>query len=83
MLPAAGGAHHVAITPDEKTAYVQNSLLNIPGISDGSITVIDLENHEVIDTIDTFKEQNLTPNSITLLPEWYIQMGHFNNGPGE
>jgi DNA-binding beta-propeller fold protein YncE len=83
MLPAAGGAHHVAITPDEKTAYVQNSLLNIPGISDGSITVIDLEKQEVIDTINVFKEQNLTPNSITFLPDWYNQMGHFNNGPGE
>lgn len=83
MLPAAGGAHHVAITPDEKTAYVQNALLNIPGISDGSITVIDLENQEVIGSIDVFKQQNLSPNSITFLPEWYNQMGHFNNGPGE
>jgi DNA-binding beta-propeller fold protein YncE len=82
-LTAAGGAHHVAITPDGKTAYVQNSLLNIPGISDGSITVIDLEAQEVTGSIDTLKEQNLTPNSLTFMPEWYNQMGHFNNGPGE
>jgi DNA-binding beta-propeller fold protein YncE len=82
QLPTAGGAHHVAITPDERLAYVQNSLLNLPGMSDGSITVIDLEKQAVVDTIDTFKEQNLTPNSLTLLPEWYHQMGHFNNGPG-
>ncbi len=82
-LPTGGGAHHVAITPDEKLAYVQNSLLNIPGLSDGSITVIDLETQSVIDSIDVFKDQGLTPNSITLLPEWYHQAGHFNNGPGE
>lgn len=82
-LPAAGGAHHMAVTPDEKTAFVQNSLLNIPGISDGSITVVDLESLEVVGSLDTFKKQNLTPNSITLMPRWYNQMGHFNNGPGE
>ena len=82
QLPAAGGAHHVAFTPDEKVAYVQNALLNIPGINDGSITVIDLEKQEVIDTIDTFKAQGLAANSITMLPQWYHPAGHFNNGPG-
>ncbi len=82
QLPAAGGAHHVAFTPDEKTAYVQNALLNIPGINDGSITVIDLEKQEVIDSITSLKDQGLAPNSITMLPEWYHPAGHFNNGPG-
>ena len=83
QLPTGGGSHHVAITPDERYAYVQNSLLNIPGLSDGTITVIDLERQEVVDSIDTFKARGLTPNSITFLPEWYHQAGHFNNGPGE
>lgn len=83
QLPTGGGSHHVAITPDERFAYVQNSLLNIPGLSDGTITVIDLERQEVVDTIDTFKARGLTPNSITFLPDWYHQAGHFNNGPGE
>ena len=83
QLPTGGGSHHVAITPDERFAYVQNSLLNIPGLSDGTITVIDLERQEVVDSIDTFKARGLTPNSITFLPEWYHQAGHFNNGPGE
>jgi len=83
QLPAAGGAHHVAITPDERYAFVQNSLLNLPGLSDGSITVIDLQKQEVIDEIDVFKNRGLTPNSITFLPEWYAPAGHFNNGPGE
>lgn len=83
QLPTGGGSHHVAITPDERFAYVQNSLLNIPGLSDGTITVIDLERQEVVDSIDTFKARGLTPNSITFLPDWYHQAGHFNNGPGE
>jgi hypothetical protein len=40
-IPAAEGAHHVAFTKDERFAFVQNALLNLPGMSDGSITVID------------------------------------------
>ncbi len=83
QVAAAGGAHHVAFTPDEKVAYVQNALLNIPGINDGSITVIDLEEGKVIDTLDVFKSQGLTANSITMLPRWYHPAGHFNNGPGD
>ena len=79
-LETAGGAHHVAITPDESRAYVQNSLLNLPGINDGSITVIDLVKLEVTGTIDTFKDKGLAPNSITMLPKWYNPAGHFNNG---
>lgn len=82
QLPGAGGSHHVAFTPDEKVAYVQNALLNIPGINDGSITVIDLEKGEVTGSIDVFKNLGLSPNSITMLPEWYHPAGHFNNGPG-
>lgn len=83
QIPTAGGAHHVAFTPDEKIAFVQNALLNIPGINDGSITVIDLEKRTVIDSLDVFKAQGLTANSITMLPRWYHPAGHFNNGPGE
>ncbi len=82
QLPTAGGAHHVAFTPDEKLAYVQNALLNLPGLNDGSITVIDLTTEEVIDSIDVFKEGGFAANSITMLPEWYHPAGHFNNGPG-
>ena len=83
QLEAAGGAHHVAFTPDERLAYVQNNLLNLPGMSDGSITVIDLEAMTVIGSLDSLKNQGLNPNSITAMPDWYHQAGHFNNGPGE
>lgn len=75
-LDTAEGAHHVAITKDEKYAFVQNSLLNLPGMSDGSITVIDLKAEKVVASIDTLKEQGLNPNSIVLLPEWNNLAGH-------
>ena len=75
-LPAGGGAHHVALTPDERLAYVQNSLLNLPGMSDGTITVVDLEKEEVLGTLDTFSKRGLNPNMIVLLPDWYHPAGH-------
>ncbi|MDT3687236.1 MAG: hypothetical protein RO009_19580 [Pseudorhodoplanes sp.] len=75
-IPAAEGAHHVAITKDEKFAFVQNSLLNLPGMSDGSITVIDLTKGEVVDSVNALKDQGFNPNSIVLLPEWNHPAGH-------
>ncbi|MGH7829616.1 MAG: YncE family protein, partial [Candidatus Binatia bacterium] len=47
-LATGEGAHHVAITKDWRYAFVQNSLLNLAGMSDGSITVIDLKTEKVI-----------------------------------
>jgi len=75
-IATAEGAHHVAITKDEKLAFVQNSLLNLPGMSDGSITVIDLTKGEVIGSIKTLSEQGFNPNSIVLLPQWNHPAGH-------
>jgi YVTN family beta-propeller protein len=75
-LPAAEGAHHVAFTQDWRYAFVQNSLLNLPGMSDGSITVIDLKAETVIGNIDTLKSEGFNPNSIVLLPEWDDRAGH-------
>lgn len=75
-LPTGEGAHHVGITRDERYAFVQNSLLNLPGMSDGSITVIDLEKGEVVASVDTLKNMGLNPNSIVLLPEWNHLAGH-------
>ncbi len=70
-LPTAPGAHHIAITPDERYAIVQNGLINLPGMNDGSITVIDLEKEEVVGQIDTLKDAGLTHNFILLLPPWH------------
>lgn len=68
-VEAAGGAHHMVFSPDGRLAYVQNSLLNIEGMNDGSISVIDLEAGEKIDSIDAFKDEGLTVNTIVLTPE--------------
>ena len=75
-IATAEGAHHVAITKDEKLGFVQNSFLNLPGMSDGSITIVDLVKGEAIGNIDTLKEQGFNPNSIVLLPQWNHLAGH-------
>jgi len=74
--PAGEGAHHVAFTRDGRYAFVQNALLNLPGMSDGSITVVDLQAGKVIGSVDTLKDAGFNPNSIVLLPEWNDLAGH-------
>jgi DNA-binding beta-propeller fold protein YncE len=75
-LPAGEGAHHVAFTQDGKLAFVQNALLNLPGMSEGTITVVDMEKEEVIAQIDTLQQMGYNPNSIVLLPDWNHFAGH-------
>lgn len=70
------GAHHVGFTKDWKLAVVQNSFLNLPGMSDGSISIVDLEKQEVIATVDTLKKNGYNPNSLVLLPKWNHLAGH-------
>jgi DNA-binding beta-propeller fold protein YncE len=73
-IAAAAGAHHTVLSPDERYLFVQNSLLNLEGLSDGSITVIDLKQDKVLGSIDTLKAQGYNPNCIMLLPN------HFQRG---
>lgn len=68
-IPAAAGAHHLVFSPDERYLFVQNSLLNLPGMSDGSITVIDVAKGEPVASVDTLKNMGLNPNCIVLLPQ--------------
>jgi hypothetical protein len=75
-IPTAGGAHPVVLSPDEHYAIVQNSFLNLPDMSDGSMTVIDLHKQEAIATIDTFKKQGLNPNCIIMMPRWHHDTAH-------
>jgi DNA-binding beta-propeller fold protein YncE len=75
-IPAGGGAHHVAITKDERYGFVQNALLNLPKMNDGSVTVIDLKKGEAVASMDTLKNAGFNPNSIVLLPEWNSFAGH-------
>jgi DNA-binding beta-propeller fold protein YncE len=70
------GAHHVAFTKDGRYAFVQSSLLNLPGMSDGSVAVIDLKKGKKVASMDTLKNQGLNPNLIVLLPEWNDPAGH-------
>ena len=74
-LTTAPGAHHFAVTADERYAFVQNGLINFPGMNDGAITVVDLRAEEVVGQIDTFKDAGLTNNDIILLPPWYRPVG--------
>jgi DNA-binding beta-propeller fold protein YncE len=75
-IATAEGAHHVAYTKDGRFAYVQNSLLNLPSMNDGSITLVDLNKGEAVGSIDTLKDQGFAPNSIVLLPQWNDMAGH-------
>ena len=75
-LAAAEGAHHVAFTKDWAYAFVQNTLLNLPGLSDGSVTVIDLKNEKVVSSMDALRDAGYNPNSIVLLPQWNDPAGH-------
>ena len=67
-IATAPGAHHVVFSPDEKYLFVQNNMLSLPGISDGSISVIDMAQGKSIASVDTLKTRGLDPNSIVLLP---------------
>ena len=67
-------APHCVLSPNERYLFVQNSLLNLEGMSDGSITVIDLKDNKVPGSIDTLKKAGFNPNCILLLPN------HFQKG---
>lgn len=75
-IPTAMGAHHVVFSPDEHYAFVENNFLDLPGMNDGSITVIDLKTLSVKTTIDTFKDQGLNPNCIVMMPKWHHDNTH-------
>ena len=75
-IATANGAHHVGFTKDFKYGFVQNSFINLPGMRDGSVSVVDLEKGEVIKVMDTLKLGGFNPNSLVLLPEWNHLAGH-------
>lgn len=70
------GAHHVGLTKDGRYAFVQNSFINLPGMRDGSVSVIDLKTQKVVASMDTLKNMGLNPNCIVLLPQWNHLAGH-------
>ncbi|SFU98299.1 YncE family protein [Halomonas korlensis] len=76
QVVTADGAHHVGFTPDFKYGFVQNSFINLPDMSDGSVSVVDLVNGEVVASMATLKDAGFNPNSLALLPEWNHLAGH-------
>jgi DNA-binding beta-propeller fold protein YncE len=76
QIVTADGAHHVGFSPDFKYAFVQNSFINLPDMSDGSVSIVDLQKGEVVASMDTLKNAGFNPNSLTLLPEWNDLAGH-------
>jgi DNA-binding beta-propeller fold protein YncE len=75
-IRTAPGAHHVGFTKDWKYGFVQNAFINLKGMDDGSIKVVDLEKQKVVASVDTLKNKGLNPNSIVLLPKWNHLAGH-------
>jgi DNA-binding beta-propeller fold protein YncE len=75
-VAAGEGAHHVGFTKDYRYGFVQNALLNLPGMSDGSVTVVDLQSGKVLKSMDTLKNDGFNPNSLVLLPHWNDLAGH-------
>ena len=75
-IATAEGAHHVAFTKNGHYAFVQNALLNLPGMSDGSVTIVDLRAEKVVGSMDTLKQTGFNPNSMVLLPKWNDLAGH-------
>lgn len=74
-IPTAPGAHHSVLSPDERYLFVQNSFLNLEGMNDGSITVIDMTRGKGVGSIDTLKAQGFNPNCIMLLPNHFQPAG--------
>lgn len=75
-VKTGGGAHHVAFDKEGRYLFVQNSFINLPGMHEGTVSVIDRSSMKKIRDMTTLKDQGLTPNSIVLLPEWNDLAGH-------
>lgn len=66
-LPAAPGAHHMTFfktASGREVVAVQNNLLNMEGLNDGTIMVLDVYTGEVVDTLDMAGLYGLMPESI-------------------
>jgi DNA-binding beta-propeller fold protein YncE len=66
-LPAAAGAHHMVFfsaPSGREVMVVQNNLLNLDGLNDGSLMVVDIDTGEVLATLDLAGEHGFMPESI-------------------
>jgi hypothetical protein len=66
-LPAAPGAHHMSFfetASGREVMVVQNNLLNLDDLNDGSLMVVDVHTGEVLANLDLAGEHGLMPESI-------------------
>ncbi len=50
--------------------------INLKGMDDGSIKVVDLNSEKVVASVGTLKNMGFNPNRIVLLPKWNHLAGH-------
>lgn len=68
-LPAGAGAHHMAFfqtMSGREVVVIENNLINLEGLNDGTLMVVDIYTGEVLGTLDMRAEYGLLPESI----EW-------------
>ena len=52
------------------------AIINLPGMNDGSVSIVDMRKREVIGSMDSLKDDDFNPNCIVLLAEWNDLAGH-------
>lgn len=65
----AGGSRQIIMSSDRKYIFIQNSYLNLPGMSDGSVMVVDKKSTKLLATSVALKNKGLNPNSLMLIPD--------------
>lgn len=68
-LPAGAGAHHMAFfetSSEREVVVIQNNLINLEGMNDGTLMVVDIYTGDILDTLDMRTDYRLLPESI----EW-------------
>ena len=72
MGVSASGCHHnMGLWRGGEDVFVRtgNDPDNLPGMRDGSVSVVDLKAQKVVASMDTLKNAGFNPNSIVLLPK--------------
>ena len=73
-LPAGAGAHHMAFfktRSGREAVVIQNNLINLEGLNEGTLTVVDIYTGEILGTLDMRADYGLLPESV----EWAYGQG--------
>lgn len=66
-LPAAAGAHHMSFfetRSGREVVAVQNNLINLDGLNDGTLTILDIHSGQELGVVDLPSRYGLLPESI-------------------